>query len=298
MTKTIAIITSDPESINYEILKKSYFFFKKTKNRYILIGSKKNILFNIKKNKYTEIIDVKWDGFKNKKKYLKKSFDIFFQLYKKGKVHGLINLPLDKKDFFNSRYPGVTEYISKKINFSGKETMLLFSKEFSVSPLTTHLKIKNISKNININKILNTMSNIDKFYKKFMKISNPKIAILGLNPHNGHDFNFQTEENKIIIPAIKKFKKNKIIGPLSPDSSFLIRKIKKINCLIGLYHDQVLTTFKYIKKFSAINITLGLPFIRISPDHGTGKDILNKNIANPESFLQCLKFFEKYHKSL
>jgi len=182
-----------------------------------------------------------------------------------------------------------------------KETMLLYNDLFSVSPLTTHLKVKDISKNIKIKKIINNFQNILNFYKKIIGIKNPLIGILGLNPHNAVDTYVNSEEQKIIIPSInklkKKFKKN-IIGPISSDTSFLKREDKKINSLIGMYHDQVLTTFKYINKFSAINITLGLPFIRVSPDHGTASDIIGKNRANPESFLYCLKFFEKFHKTI
>jgi len=216
-------------------------------------------------------------------------------------VHGLINLPLNKKDFLKNSYPGVTEYIADMYGCLGKESMLLYSSIFSVCPLTTHIKIKNVSKQINIKKIINSYNNIVKFYKNIVKISQPKIGILGLNPHNSVDFFQNSEEEKIIIPAIKKLKKNtnsRIIGPISPDVSFMEREKENINSLIGLYHDQVLSTFKYINKFSGINITLGLPFIRMSPDHGTGINIKGKNKANPESFLYCLNFFEKYYKSL
>ena len=90
----------------------------------------------------------------------------------------------------------------------------------------------------------------------------------------------------------------RIQGPLSPDSAFNEIKSKKINCLVGNYHDQVLPTFKYINKFKAINITLGLPFLRISPDHGPAQEIQGKNIANPDSFLYALNFFEKYYKKI
>jgi len=179
--------------------------------------------------------------------------------------------------------------------------MLLYNELFSVSPLTTHIKIKDISINIKIKKIINNFQNILNFYKKTIRIKNPLIGILGLNPHNAVDTYSNSEEQKIIIPSIKKlktkFKKN-IIGPISPDTSFIKRQDEKVNSLIGMYHDQVLTTFKYINKFSAINITLGLPFIRMSPDHGTASDIIGKNKANPESFLYCLNFFEKFHKSI
>ena len=300
MKKTIAIITSDPESINYEIIKKSLFFFKKkNKNNYLFIGSKELLKKNSIDISFLEVIDVKWDG--NKKKYLKKSFEKFINLYNSKKVHALINLPLSKKDIFGNTFPGVTEYISSKFMCTGKETMLLYNHLFSVSPLTTHIKVKDISINIKIKKIINNFHNILNFYKKTIKIKNPLIGILGLNPHNAVDTYFKSEEQKIIIPSLKKlqkkFKKN-IIGPISPDTSFLQREDKKINSLIGMYHDQVLTTFKYINKFSAINITLGLPFVRMSPDHGTASDIIGKNKANPESFLYCLNFFEKFHKSI
>jgi len=301
MKKTIAIITSDPHSINYEIIKKSLFFFKKkNKNNYLFIGSKDLLKKNSIDMGFLEVIDIKWDK-NNKKKYLKKSFEKFINLYNSKKVHALINLPLSKKDIFGSAFPGVTEYISNKFMRTGKETMLLYNELFSVSPLTTHIKVKDISINIQIKKIINNFQNILNFYKKTIRIKNPLIGILGLNPHNAVDTYSNSEEQKIIIPSIKKikkkFKKN-IIGPISPDSSFLKREDKKINSLIGMYHDQVLTTFKYINKFSAINITLGLPFIRMSPDHGTASDIIGKNKANPESFLYCLNFFEKFHKSI
>jgi 4-hydroxythreonine-4-phosphate dehydrogenase len=89
-----------------------------------------------------------------------------------------------------------------------------------------------------------------------------------------------------------------VVGPLVPDVAFNGIEIKKINCLVGHYHDQVLPTFKYIHKFDAINITLGLPFLRISPDHGTASNLKNKNLANPDSFIAALKFFEKHYKKI
>ena len=220
---------------------------------------------------------------------------------KKKKVHGLINLPLNKKDFLDNSFPGVTEYISNKFKCLGKETMLLYNHNFSVSPLTTHLKIRNISKNLTSKKIINNFKNILAFYQKIINKKNLKIGLLGFNPHNAIDFFSNSEEKKIIIPVIrklkKKYKKN-IIGPISPDISFSKRKRDNITSLIGMYHDQVLTTFKYINQFSAINITLGLPFLRVSPDHGTATDIIGKNQADPKSFLYCLNFFEKFHKTI
>ena len=254
--KTIAIIASDLNSINYEIILKSISFFKKkTNNNYLFIGSKKILAKNLKKNiKFLKIKDIEPND-----SYLKNSFDKYLKLYKKKKVHGLINLPLNKKKFLGKSFPGITEYMSKMFNCSGNETMLLYNHKFSVSPLTTHIKIKDISKNLSPKKMHTNYKNILNFYKNIIKIKKPIIGVLGLNPHNAIDFSNNCEEKQIILPTLKKLRKkykNKIVGPISPDSSFTIREKKKINCLIGMYHDQILTSFKYINKVSAINITL------------------------------------------
>lgn len=299
MKKTIIILPSDPDSINYEIIKKSLFFFNnKNKNRYLFIGCKKEILkyLNIKKIEF-DFIDIKMN--KNIKKYLKKCFEQAFKLLIKNKAHGLINLPLNKKNL-PLGYVGFTEYISDYFKIKNKESMLLFNNKFSVCPNTTHVRLSKVSHLINKKVILKNIYNINSFYKKIIGIKKPHIGIMGFNPHNGIDFKGSTEEKTIIIPSIKKAKKNniKISGPLSPDAAFNKIFTNKINCLIGNYHDQVLPLFKYINKFKAINITLGLPFLRVSLDHGTATDIKNKNKANPESFLYALNFFEKYFKKI
>ena len=142
-------------------------------------------------------------------------------------------------------------------------------------------------------------------YKKIVKYSNykqflfqkfkikPKIGILGLNPHN-NEFLKGSEERKIIIPAVKKLKKMgiNIYGPLSPDTAFLNFQKIGFKVLVGMYHDQVLSPFKALFKFNAINITLGLPYIRISPDQGVGKMMIRKNSANPDSLIESIKFFD------
>ena len=174
--------------------------------------------------------------------------------------------------------------------------MLLFNENFSVLPLTTHIPLKNVHKEISYKKIEKACKNINYFYSKILKRKKIKIGILGLNPHNGENGYIGTEEKKIIIPAIKKLKKKYLItGPLSPDTSFLQRNKLKIDVLIGHYHDQILTAFKTKFDLDAINITIGLPFVRISPDHGVGTDIIGKGIANPKSFKNAIKFFNKYN---
>ena len=299
MKKTILILTSDPFSINYEIIKKSqYFFKKKLNNKYLFIGDSRDVFQNTKENnKIINFLNIK-RGI-NTKIYLKKCFDVAFDLLRYKKAHGIINLPLNKR-FLPGNYPGFTECIADAFNKKDKETMLLYNQNFSVSPSTTHVRIKEVSKNLTKKKILTNINNINHFYINTLGVKNPSIGVMGLNPHNGMDFDKETEEKSTIIPAIEKLIKDKIkvIGPLVPDVAFNTIKIKKINCLVGHYHDQVLPTFKYIHKFDAINITLGLPFLRISPDHGTATNLKNKNIANPESFIAALKFFEKHYKKI
>ena len=115
---------------------------------------------------------------------------------------------------------------------------------------------------------------------------------MGLNPHN-FSISKKSEEKKIIYQAIKNLTKFKIkvSGPVPADSSFMIFKKYKFDVIIGMYHDQVLSPFKALYNFFAINITLGLPYIRISPDHGIAEDIVGKKIANPNSLIESIKFF-------
>ena len=123
-----------------------------------------------------------------------------------------------------------------------------------------------------------------------MKI-NPKIAITGLNPHCESNYN-SSEEDKIIKPVIKSLKKRKynVKGPFSADTIFMNENSKSYDVIVGMYHDQVLTPAKTLFGFNSINITLGLPFIRISPDHGPNNAMIGKNKSNPQSLIEALKF--------
>ena len=171
--------------------------------------------------------------------------------------------------------------------------MLIYNKKLSVSPITTHLALKNVHKNISKEKIYKHVRLINEFYiKNFYK--KPKIAITGLNPHC--ESNFQnSEEDLIILPAINKLKKKKFLvnGPFPADTIFMKENFKDYDVIIGMYHDQVLSPMKSLFGFDAINITLGLPFIRISPDHGPNSSMLGKNVSNPKSLIEALKFLDK-----
>ena len=149
---------------------------------------------------------------------------------------------------------------------------------------------KKIKKKIIINKI----KSISDFYKKFLGFK-PNIAVTGLNPHC-ETFMKKNIEKTEILPAIKflKKKKIKISGPFSADTIFLKKNRKKFNVIVGMYHDQVLTPMKTIFGFNAINITIGLPFVRISPDHGPNYEMFGLNKSKPNSLIQAFKFINRH----
>ena len=315
--KPIIILNGEPNSIFLEIFLKSIkkkrfksplilisslnllktymkkFKFKKEINLINLKNFKKK---NLKKNSIN-LINVNLD-IKNYKKitnksntFIKKSFDISLKLIKLGLTNKLINGPISKKSFLNKKFLGITEYISR--NFKIENTcMLIYNKNLSVSPITTHLPIKLVAKHIKKKTIIDKVSLINNFYKKKFGFK-PKIAILGLNPHceSVHKYN---EDEKILKPSIKYLNtKYNVSGPYSADTIFLKENRKKFDVIIGMYHDQVLTPLKTLFEYDAINITLGLPFVRISPDHGPNEQMLGKNKSNPTSLLKAIKFLDK-----
>lgn len=318
MKKIIGIIAGEPNSISSEIIFKCWKYGRKNKlNNFIIIGSikllikqKKKLHENvpiyelkqsfkpkdIKKNKLC-VLNVKFNQKKpfdritiKSNKYIFNCFSLAIDLIRKKRISAIINCPISKETLFKGNSYGVTEYFSKKLNEKDNEVMLIFNKNLSVSPLTTHIPLKNVSKKIHEADIIKKVKTIHDFYIKKIKIK-PKIAVLGLNPHAQGPKDF-SEEKKIIKPAISRLKKMNInaFGPVSPDTIFTNYKSKKINIVFGMYHDQVLTGLKTLFKFKAINVTLGLKFIRVSPDHGVATDITGKKLASAESLIESVKF--------
>jgi len=314
----ILIVAGEPNSIFLEI-----FFKVLKKNKIldpiILISSNKLLNMQMKKlkfkkkikllnpltldkykldNKSINLINVEYNPNKAFEKistksntFIENSFNLAFKIIKKYKIHKFINGPISKKDFLNKKFLGITEYISNK--FKTKNTcMLIYNKDLSVCPITTHLPLKLVTKQINKKIIYDKVSLISNFYKRKFRLK-PKIAILGLNPHceSVHRYN---EDEKIIKPSIKYLKnKHSVSGPYSADTIFLKKNRKEFDVIIGMYHDQVLTPLKTLYEYDAINITLGLPFIRISPDHGPNEKMLGKNKSSPTSLLKAIEFLDK-----
>ena len=318
MKNIILLIAGDPNSINSELVFKSWRRLKqRTRKNIILIGSynliqkqKKKLKFNINLFKITNIDDYKSinslnildiplrfkDCFKvprkEASKYVVSCLNYAHNICKSGKINAFINCPIDKNLIKKKGIYGVTEFLGRKhTSKKNSEVMFLHNKNLSVVPITTHLKIKDVAKNIKERLIIKKIKTLIIFYKKLFN-KKPKIAVLGLNPHNC-EFEENSEEVKYIIPAIKKLKLHGYInGPMVADN-FFKKDYQKYDVVVGMYHDQVLIPFKNFFKFDAINITLGLKYIRISPDHGTAKNIIFKKKGNPESLLECIKFLDK-----
>jgi len=315
--KPILITAGEPNSIFIEILIKS-LIKKKFKSPIVLIVSKKVLELQMSKlkldypfeiltekdlfknklnNKKLNIINIEYNSQKafekisiKSNKYLKECFNLAIKLIKLGLTNKFINGPISKKHFLTNKFLGITEYLAKKTN-AKSYAMLIYNKQLSVCPITTHLPIKHVTKNISKKIIINKILLINNFYIRHFNFK-PKIAVTGLNPHCESVDSFN-EDNRIIEPAIKFLKKKiNIKGPFSADTIFLRKNREKFNLIIGMYHDQVLTPMKTLFEYDAINITIGLPFIRVSPDHGPNENMMGKNISNPESLYQAIKFLD------
>ena len=311
------IILGEPNSINSEILAKSKAFKSKAIiiGNYNLLKSQFKILkINRKLKKIEELED--FGKSKNTLKifdvplkfkkafsvnpresstYIKKCFQIGHKLCLQKKIKGMINCAINKKNLFKDKNIGITEFLAQKNKIYDSEVMLIYNKKLSVVPVTTHIRVKDISKKIKKNLLLGKIKTLQKYYQKYFKKS-PRIAVLGLNPHN-LEFKKDSEELKIIRPVINTLKhKVKISGPYPADTIFFKDNLKKFDVIVGMYHDQVLTPFKALFGFDAINITFGLPYIRMSPDHGVAEDKKKLNISNPQSLNRCIEIISKIIK--
>ncbi len=316
--KPIIIIAGEPNSVFFEILLK-IIRNNKFKSPIILVCSKKilikqskvlrqNIKFNqlyenqiyskkVKLSKFN-LIDVEYNQSKafqkissNSNKYIKKCFDIGLKIIKKGISNKFINGPISKKYFLKNKYIGMTEFLAEKTN-TKKYAMVIFNKKLSVSPITTHEPLKYVPTKITKRKIIEKIKVINEFWKKKFN-QKPKIAVTGLNPHC-ESVDIYNEDKKIIIPAVKRLNSLKInvSGPFAADTIFTKSNRKKFDIIVGMYHDQVLTPIKTLFEYDAINITAGLPFIRISPDHGPNENMLGKNKSDITSLLNSIRFLD------
>ena len=209
---------------------------------------------------------------------------------------GLVTGPISKENIItiDEKFLGHTEYIQKK-TLSNDVLMLLGSKKLRVAIATTHVPLKKVPKLITKRLIINkAMILHNELITKF-KIKSPRIKLLGLNPHAGEGGKIGTEERNILIPAVEELRKNNIniSMPLSADTAFTKKILADTDAYLGMYHDQVLPVIKALSFGNTINITLGVPIIRTSVDHGVALDIAGSGKTDVSSFEEAIRAAKK-----
>lgn len=206
-------------------------------------------------------------------------------------IDGIVTAPINKYSMakVNFGFPGHTEYISNY--FEAEESLMCMVKDdLRVGLVTNHVPIHSVAQIISKDLIKRKIEIFEQSLKQDFGIEKPLIAVLGLNPHAGDQGVIGDEDEKIIRPAIIETKKNGsfIFGPFAADGFFGSNEYQKFHGILAMYHDQGLVPFKLLSFGEGINFTAGLPMVRTSPDHGTGFDIVGKNIANPQSMRKAL----------
>lgn len=202
----------------------------------------------------------------------------------------LVTAPISKEAVNLAGYniPGHTEFLAEKTG-AGNFMMMLVNDKLRVGLVSIHIPLAGVPASINEDTLTNSIKTMDESLKKDFGITNPNIAVLGLNPHAGDGGIIGMEEIEIIAPALRKAQKEGIhvSGPHPADGFFGNRKYKDHDGILAMYHDQGLVPFKTLSFGAGVNFTAGLPIIRTSPDHGTAFDIAGKNLADPSSFTQA-----------
>lgn len=218
--------------------------------------------------------------------------DKALELLKDKKADALVTAPVNKASVNAARisnFKGHTEYLANKTGTSDY-AMMFVGKDLKVVLATRHISLKDVFRHLSIGAVYKAIRLTHKYLKRYFGIKYPKIGVASLNPHAGEDGLFGNEERKIIIPAIDKAQRDTkgISGPISPDVIFYEAFHKKFDAVISMYHDQGLAPFKLIYFKDGVNLTLGLPFVRTSPDHGTAYPIAGRGIADPASMIEAI----------
>ncbi|MGR3310268.1 MAG: 4-hydroxythreonine-4-phosphate dehydrogenase PdxA [Candidatus Brocadiales bacterium] len=220
--------------------------------------------------------------------YILKGID----LARNGVIDALVTAPINKKaiEMAGCTFPGHTELLRDKTG-AEKAVMMMAGGGLRVSLVTTHVALESVPRLLNVEDIEHTITITADALKRFFNLKTQRIAVSGLNPHSGDYGRFGVEEEEVIIPAIKRAASKGIncCGPVSPDIVFYKALQGDFDAVVSLYHDQGLIPLKLIAFEKGVNITLGLPIIRTSPDHGTAYDIAGKGIASPVSMTEAIK---------
>jgi len=216
-----------------------------------------------------------------------------------GDVDAIATAPINKEAMHKAGYKfhGHTEILAKRTR-TKNYAMMFVTDPFWVMLVTTHLPLNKVSKAVTKKRVLQTIKLANEFLYS-VRGKKPKIGVAGLNPHAGEGGIFGTEEKKAIKPAIEEAKRMgiNVKGPISPDGIFYLANVGLFDIVIAMYHDQGLIPLKLLSFNRSVNVTVGLPIIRTSVDHGTGFDIAGKGWANPTSLIEAIKVAAHFAKS-
>ena len=259
----------------------------------------------LKKNKRNEIQVIKIAKCPNTKygklhrsnaKYVLDNLNYGIDTALTNKKVGLVTGPISKENIISidKKFSGHTEHI-QKLTKSKDVLMLLGSEKLKVALATTHIPLKAVPKKITKSLIINKAIILDDELKNKFKIKNPQITLLGLNPHAGEGGKIGSEEKEILLPAVRELRKKKIniSYPKSADTAFTKKGLKETDAFLGMYHDQVLPVLKALSFGSAVNVTLGIPIVRTSVDHGVALDMAGSGKSDTASLKEAIKIAKK-----
>jgi len=217
-----------------------------------------------------------------------------------GKALAVVTNPIAKSVLYEAgfRFPGHTEYLgelAKAWGEPGFPVMMIWSETLAVVPITIHLALADAIRALDADLIKRTARIVDRALRARFGVARPRLAFAGLNPHAGEEGTMGREEISIITPAIEALRREGIdaVGPLPADTMFHARARAAYDVALTMYHDQGLIPAKTLAFDEAVNVTLGLPFVRASPDHGTAFDIAGKGVANPSSLIAALRLADR-----
>jgi 4-hydroxythreonine-4-phosphate dehydrogenase len=303
---TLAVSAGDPDGIGYDLCA---LLYEKHLNFHVdIYGDEEILLSRAKllglKNLHNEKItfyDVKNNKkIKNKRELVLESIKGAAESCIQKKSVALVTLPVNKEKLSIPKklFTGHTEYIAEFLKARNEPIMTFIgNKKLIVATHTTHMSLLNAIKKVKKNNLISKLQLLHSSLKNQLKIKNPKILVTGLNPHAGENRLFGDEESKHIIPAINELKELDIYldGPVPADTALLKNNMKKYDCIYYMYHDQALCAFKTLFFDVGVNLTLGLPIIRTSVDHGTAEELVGKKERiSIKSFLNALDIAEKF----
>lgn len=300
--KIVAITAGDPLGIGPEIIEKTVKKIK-TDIPLLIIGNTKNFskMDFIGINDPAEIeksgiyfLDIPPDRADPSFSFVRKAAELAMN----GKISAIVTAPINKEKWISAghNYMGHTDYLVKTFGVKNR-AMFFWSDDIKTALYTTHIPLKAVFSKLNIDDLANFCRFVNSELKKVVK-KDFLFFVSGLNPHAGEKGNMGSEEIDIIIPVVEQLKKEfSIEGPFPPDTIFIKSRSVPDSVVISLYHDQGLIPFKLLKVNSGVNVTLGLPFVRTSPDHGTAYDIKGMGIADPGSMIEAVKLAIKFSAS-